>query len=213
MSIIAKIHAKRRKKESNNTKIRKKLGMTQAELASILNVSNAFVSMVEAGKRGHNPHAGSLMAKMLLQFHELETGKQSGYRSLETMAFLNEEYRKVLPAMKLLEQDCRQRVKELKKEMEQLKERAIDAEHAIIVFTTAIHSLQENGKTGDKKEKQVEGLNLFKQKAYNNLLTCWEPEQAKLQGKIEAIAGEAKALRRYRVKVMREHDPMKTGNN
>lgn len=106
--------------------------------------------------------------------------------------------------MKVLEQECRLHIKLMKRDLAMMQERARNAEHAIIVFTTAINNIQENGETGNKTDRLITGLNLFKQQAYNNFLTCWEPEQAKLHGKIEATGGEAKALRRYRVKVMRE---------
>jgi transcriptional regulator with XRE-family HTH domain len=206
-------HTKRIKKDIINSEIRKKLGITQSELASVFNVSSAYLSMVEAGKRNLHSDAGAFLAKIFLQLYELETGKQSSERSLETRLFLNEEYRKILPKMKTLEQNCRFKVKMLKKDMENMKERARDAEHAIIVFTTAIKNLKENDKPANKEDRQLAWLDYLKQKAYDNLLTCWEPEQAKLHGKIDAIAGEARSLRRYRVKVMREHDPFKKGAN
>ncbi len=196
-------------KDRINTKIRKKLGVTQAQLASILGVSRSYVTLSESGRRNLDPSGSALLASIYLQFYELETGRQSAYRTLETKLFLNDEYKKILPKMKALEKDCRNKIKALKKEMEAMKERARDAEHAIIVFTTAINNIKENTDPGAKQERQITGLQLFKQKAYDRLLTCWEPEQAKLHGKIEAIAGEAKALRRYRIKVMREHNPFK----
>ncbi len=197
------------KKDSYNTKIRKKLGITQGQLASMFNHSRAYITMVESGKRNLRDASNSMLANIYLQFHELETGKQATYRSLETRLFLNDQYKKILPGMKALEQECRRKLKELKNDMAAMKERARDAENAIIVFTTAITHLQENGKNGDKTGLQLTGLGLLKQQAYDNLLTCWEPEQAKLHSKIEAIAGEAKALRRYRIKVIREHNPFK----
>jgi len=197
------------KKDLINTEIRKKLGVTQAQLAAIFNVSRTYITLAESGKRNLHSSSNLLLTNIYLQFHELETGKQASYRSLETRLLLNAEYKKILPGMKTQEQDCRYKIKQLKKDMEKMKERARDTEHAIIVFTTAINNLQENDKPGNKNNMQVRGLNLLKQQAYDNLLTCWEPEQAKLHGKIEAMAGEARALRRYRIKVMKEHNPFK----
>jgi len=194
------------KKDVILAEIRNKLGLSQAQLAAILGISRPFLALAESGKRTLQSSLNTLLINIYIQFHELETGSQASYRSLETRLFLNDEYRSVLPAMKLLEQDCRSRVKQLKKTMEAMKQRASDAEHAIIVFTTTIDKFRENNGTD---EKLIAGIKLLKQQAYDNLLTCWEPEQAKLHGKIEALAGEARALRRYRVKVMREHDPFK----
>jgi len=197
-------------KDVINAEIRKKLGLTQAQLAAILGVSRAGLALSESGKRTLHSTAHILLLNMFLQFHELETGKQASYRSLETRLFLNDEYKKILPEMNRLEKDCRHKMKALKESMTTMKERARDTEHAIIVLTTVINNLQENKEAGNqKKERMVTGLNLMKQKAYDNLLTCWEPEQAKLQCKIEAASGEARALRRYRLKVMKEHGPFR----
>ncbi len=198
-----------------NTEIRNKLGVTQAQLAAILNVSRTYIALAESGRRTLHSSLNTLLTNIFLQFHELETGKQASYRSIETNLFLNDEYKKVLPEMQRLEKDCRARLKELKKNMETMKSRARDAEHAIIVFTNTINSIIENKDLAAKnnEERMIAGLKLLKQQAYDNLLTCWEPEQAKLHGKIEAIAGEARSLRRYRVKVMKEHNPMKRKSN
>ncbi len=209
MAFKSKKQQKTRKKDLLNTEIRKKLGVTQAQLATILNVSRAYVALIESGKRNPGSSANTLLLNIYLQFHELETGKQAAYRSLETRLFLNNEYKKILPKMKLMEQDYRLRIKELKKDLEDMKERARDAEHAIIVCTAAIKNLQEKEIPGNKKSRQITAFSYLKEQAYDNLLTCWEPEQAKLHAKIEAVAGEAKALRRYRVKIMREHNPLK----
>ena len=111
--------------------------------------------------------------------------------------------------MEAMEKDCRTKIKALKKEMEAMKEKERDAEHTIIVLTDEINELKKEGVLSGKNKTNITGLELLKQQAYNRLLTCWEPEQAKIHGKIEAIAGEARALRRYRTKVTREHDPFK----
>ena len=111
--------------------------------------------------------------------------------------------------MKALEQGCRLKIKRIKQCLEQMKEAARDAEHAIIIFTTAVTELQGRDQPADKKVHEINGSQLLKQQAYEKLLMCWEPEQAKLHAKIEAIAGEAKALRRYSIKVTREHNPFK----
>ena len=191
------------KKDSISTELRKKIGITQAQLASILEVSRSYLAHFESGNRSLSTPSLLMMADMTLHFHELETGKQVFTRSPEIKQFLDSEYKKVLPAMATLERECRLKIKKLEKELALMKERARNAEHAIIVLNTAIHKL--NGENpGRKTEWHLKGLAQFKQQVYDNLLTCWEPEQAKLHGKIEAIAGEAKALRRYRTKVMKE---------
>lgn len=200
---------KKYKKASFNTEIRKKLGMTQAQLAVMFGVSPAFMNMVEAGKRSLRQEHNTMLAEIYLQFHELETGAQLGYRSLETKLFLNDAYKRILPGMKQQEQDYRSRITEMKKELAAMKEQARDAEHAIIVFTTAIDKVRETGKKNQDTARFMERLAFFKQQAYENLISSWEPQQAKLHSKIEAIAGEAKALRRYRTKVTREHNPFK----
>ena len=201
-------HKKRKKwalKGSIDAQIRQKLGLTQAQLANIFSVSRPYLAMVESGKRSLPSNSGITFLDMFRQFDELETGKQLSYRSLETRLFINDAYKRVLPQMKLMEQECRLKIKMLKRDLALLKERARDTEHAIIVFTTLINKIQESEEPGkEKREKQLEGLALSKAQAYNNFLTCWEPEQAKLHGKIEALAGEARSLRRYRVKVMKE---------
>ena len=209
MSNIHKKPQKTRKKDLINTGIRKKLGITQAELATILHISRAYVTLAESGRRSIGSTLNTMLLNIYHHFHELETGRQVSDRSPETRLFLNDEYKKILPQMKAREQECRGKIKQLKKEMEKMKERARDAGNAIIVFSAAVKNLEEEDKPGNTNEPRVAGLQVLKQKAYDNLLTCWEPEQAKLHCKIEAIAGEAKALRRYRVKVVREHDPFK----
>jgi transcriptional regulator with XRE-family HTH domain len=198
-----------RRKDPINSEIRKKLGITQAQLASILGVSRPYITLAESKKRNLDSRSNLLLTNIYFQFHELETGKQVAYRTLEMKLFLNDEYKKKLPEMKALELDRRNKIKQLKKEMETMKEAARDAEHAIIVFTTVIQHFIDSDKKDNKTVMRITGMQLLKAQAYGRLLTCWEPEQAKLQARIEAIAGEAKALRRYRVKVMREHNPFK----
>jgi transcriptional regulator with XRE-family HTH domain len=187
------------------TEIRKKLGLTQVELAAIFGLSRASVSLFELNRRNLDTTATTVFANMLLQFHELETGRQAGYRSLETRLILNDVYKDKIPEMKAAEKDRRFQIQQLLKEMAVMKETARDAENAIIVYSSSIQQLYEN----DKAQEIVPGLQLFKQKAYNKLLTCWEPEQAKLQARIEALAGEARALRRFRLTIVREHNPFK----
>lgn len=200
---------KRDKKLKLNTEIRKKLGVSQMQLAGIFNHSRNYMSMVEAGKRDLRSEHNTMLLKMYLQFHELETGKQAAYRSLETRLFLNDAYKRILPGMQALENECRFKIKALQKKINAMKEQARNMEHAIIVFTTQINIIRESGKTETEKARQITGLNLLKQQAYDKLLTCWEPEQARLDGKIEAIKGEARALRKYRLKVIKEHNPFK----
>jgi transcriptional regulator with XRE-family HTH domain len=192
------------KRSSFSPETRKKLGITQAQLAAMLNVSRFHLAHTESGKRILNSDANLMLANIFIQFRELESGKKLYARSGETKLFLNDKYRKILPNMKVMEQECRRKIKQLKNDLAVMKERARDTEHAIIVFSTAVRNLEDKEMQNDKTRITINGLNLFKQQAYDNLLTCWEPEQAKLHGKIEAIAGEAKALRRYRVKLMRE---------
>lgn len=197
------------KKDLTLTEIRKKLGVTQGQLAIMLNVSRSYVALAESGKRNLESSSNLLLLNIYLQFHELETGKQAASRSLETRLFLNTEYKKQLPAMKALEQDCRNKIIQLKQEITNMKEKARDAEHAIIILTTLVNNTREYGLPANKNDRQVAILHFLKEQAYEKLLTCWEPEQAKLDAKIEAVAGEAKALRRHRVRVEREHNPFK----
>src|SRR5205085_11400439 len=117
-----------------NTEIRRTLGMTQAQLAAVLNVSRPYITMVESKMRSLHSTSHILLANMYLQFYELETGKQASYRSLETRLFMNDEYKRILPSLKALEEECRRKVKELKKDLEKMKERARDCENSIIVF-------------------------------------------------------------------------------
>lgn len=187
--------------------IREKLGLTQAEFAAILGTSRANFSLAEAGSRALSSASTILINEMYLQFRELASGSQADYRSLETRLFLNAEYKKLLPEMSRLEKDCRRRLKEMKDLLLQMKKRALETEHAIIVITTAIAKAEQH--TDSKQEKLVAGLKLFKQKVYNKLLTCWEPEQAKLHCRIEAAAGEARALRRYRLRLVKERKHIK----
>lgn len=196
-------------KGATNVEMRKKLGITQTEFASIFGVSRPQISLVETGKRDMNFPIHELLTNMYLQFLKLENGEESASRSLETKLFLNDAYKKVLPEMKILELERRTKIKRMKKELEQMKARAREAANAIIVYTTAINNLKENPPSSVNLENLLTGLDLFKQRKYEDLISCWEPEQAKLHSKIEALAGEAKALRRYRIKVIREHDPLK----
>jgi len=199
---------KQLKSTDNNTiygQIRKKLGLTQAELAAIFEMSRASISLFELNQRNINTMASTIFTNMFLQFHELETGIQAGYRSLETRLILNDVYKNKIPEMKAAEKDRRYQIQQLQKEMAVMKKMAMDAENAIIVYTSSIEQLYEN----DKAQEIIIGLQLFKQKAYDKLLTCWEPEQAKLQARIEALAGEARALRRFRLTIERDHNPFK----
>src|SRR5436190_9937269 len=117
MANMVKKSTKNRKKDLTYTEIREKLGLTQAQLAAILNVSRTYVTLVESGKRSFHSSTNTLLLNIYLQFHELETGRQSSDRTIETRLFLNDEYKKILPGMKALEQDCRLKIKELKKDM------------------------------------------------------------------------------------------------
>lgn len=209
MAYKAKKTRNRHKKSLVDTQIRKKLGVTQSQLASMLNVSRAYVSLVELNIRNGNPTPNTTLANIFLHFHELETGKQLNYRTLETRLFLNNEYKKLLPKMEAMENSFRERVKRLKLQLEKMKERACDAEHAIIVYTAAVNNLAEKAPASDKKNTEIYYLNLLKEKAYDKLMSCWEPVQAKLHARIESSAGKARALRRYRIKVVREHNPFK----
>ena len=188
---------------SIHEKARKKLGISQLHLAALLNVSRSNLALAETNKR-NLPAAGSLLLSNIYKhFHELENGTLANYRSLETRLFLNEEYRKELPKMKAMEKSCRHKMKLLEQQLKAMKEKAKDTEHAIIVLSRIADGL---GK-GPADEKQTTWINLLKQQAYDRLLSCWEPEQAKLHIKIEVLAGEARALRRYRINVTRAHGP------
>ncbi len=197
------------KKDSVDINLRKKMGLTQAQFAALLNISRAQLTRFESGKRSLDSASSALLADIQLQFRELETGNLAAYRSLETRLFLNEEYKKALPQMQALEKEFRQTIKEMKNDLEAMKQQAKDREHTIIIFTRYVNKLTEEGKQDKKTLQQIVGFNLFKQQAYTQLLTYWEPEQAKLHARIEALAGEARALRRYRMKIMRAHNPLK----
>jgi transcriptional regulator with XRE-family HTH domain len=183
---------------------RKKLGISQSHLAALLNISRSNLALVET-KRRNLPSAGSLiLTNIYKHFHELENGTLANYRSLETRLFLNEEYRKILPKMKAMEKTCRQKMKILEQQLKTMKEKATNAEHAIIVLTHVANGSGNN----PVDEKRSTWLGLLKQQVYDRLLTCWEPEQAKLHIKIEMLAGEARALRRYRINVNKTHGPL-----
>lgn len=209
MAYHRKNHRKINRKDTIDSIIRKKMGLTQAQFAALSNSNRTQITHFESGKRSLDPTSSAMIVDIQLQFLELETGSLSNYRSLETNLFLNEAYKRALPEMTALEKECRRKIKELKKDLEEMKQKARDMEHTIIIFTRYVNKLQEQEKQDKKTEQQVIGFNLFKQQAYDLLLTCWEPEQAKLHGKIEALSGEAKALRRYRTKVVKEHNPFK----
>lgn len=209
MTFKGKNPRNKHKKSLTNTEIRKKLGVTQVQLAAMLKVSRAYVSLTELNIRSGNPAPNTTLSKIFFHFHELETGKQSAYRSLETKLLLNDEYKKILPKMKAVEMECRYKLAQLKGQLNKMKERARDAEHAIIVFTKAIDTLKENDQPAEKTENEILGLNLLKEQAYTRLLACWEPEQAKLHARLEAVAGQARAFKRYRLKITRAHNPFK----
>ena len=180
---------------------RKKLGISQVHLAALLNVPRSNLALAETKRRSLPSASSTLLTNIYKHFLELEDGTLANYRSLETRLFLNEEYRKVLPAMTAMEKTCRYKLKLLKQDLKAMKEKAKDTEHAIIVLTRVADGLGDS----PANEKQVAWINLLKQQVYNRLLTCWEPEQAKLHIKIEMLAGEARALRSYRINVTRTH--------
>lgn len=198
-----------RKKDILLTETRKKLGLTQIQMGSIFGLSRSFVGHVESKKRNYHSVVHAEILQFYIQFNELEKGTRPAQRSLETRLFLNAEYKKALPVMKKMEQDCREQVKQLEKKLKLMKEEARLAEHSIIVYTMAVNNRPTDDKATKKSMLKVESLTLAKEQAYIRLLTNWEPEQAKLQAKIEAITGEARALRRYRVKITNEHNPLK----
>ncbi len=186
-------------KDNFHEKMRKKLGITQEHFAVMLKVSRSHLSMVELGKRGLPASSGIMLAKMSRDFDALEKGEMSNYRSLETRLFINHEYRKVIPVMQDREKWCRLQVKKMKKDLAAMKEKAKDSDNWIIVITRLVDEIKED----PLRARELEWLLLLKQQSYDRLLTCWEPEQAQLHIKIEALSGEARALRRYRLKVKR----------
>ena len=105
MAYLDKKPSKKHGNEHFNTEIRNKLGVTQAQLAAILNVSRTYIALAETGRRTLHSRSNTLLTNIFLHFHELETGKQSSYRSIETNLFLNDEYKKVLPEMQRLEKE------------------------------------------------------------------------------------------------------------
>ena len=196
-----------RQKDNLLDQTRKKLGITQAQLGAVFGLSRTYITLVEGKQRNLNPVVNMLLANMYLQFHKLETGIQANDRSLETRLFLNALYTKELPIMRELETKCRIKLAGLSAQLQTMKETARDSENAIIVFTTAIKSMQEDAIPGEKSRLMITGLELFRQRAYKRLLTCCETAQAKLQAKITALEGEARVLRRYRLKIIKEHLP------
>ena len=69
------------KKDLLFTEIRKKLGITQVQLAAMLKVSRAYVSLVELKKRQGHSTPNTTLTTIFLRFHELETGKQAAFFS------------------------------------------------------------------------------------------------------------------------------------
>jgi DNA-binding XRE family transcriptional regulator len=191
------------------TEIRKKLGLTQEQAAAMLGISRSTVAHIETGRFSSSSEANIMLANMYIHFLELEEGKQPAGRSPEARLFLNAEYRELLPGIAKQEKDCRSKMIALKDQLAEMKERARDAEHAIIVFTKAISDVKNLDKQDAKTELKLTGLHYWKEQAYNRLFSCWEPAQAVLQARIKALAGEAEALRSYRLEVIREHDPFK----
>jgi transcriptional regulator with XRE-family HTH domain len=186
---------------------RKKLGISQVHLAALLNVSRSKLALAETNRRILQPASSVILSDIFKHFQELENGTLANYRSLETRLFLNEEYRKILPEMQAMEKTCRYKMKLLKQQLKIMKEKARGTEHAIIVLTRLADDLGKS--PAEEKRVTFTWLNLLKQQVYDRLLTCWEPEQAKLHIKIEMLAGEARALRRYRINVTRTHGPFK----
>ena len=182
---------------------RKKLGISQLHLAALLNVSRSNLALAETNRRNLPSASNIILTNIYKHFHELENGTLANYRSLETRLFLNEAYRKELPKMNAMEKTCRYKMKLLKQQLKIMKEKARDTEHAIIVLCRLAAGLDDS----PINEKRLTWINLLKQQVYDKLLTCWEPEQAKLHIKIEMLAGEARALRRYRINVTRAHGP------
>ncbi len=189
--------------------IREKLGISQGEFAAILGVSRALIAMAERKDRNLPQPARSMVTKMTVLFFELEKGIRANYRSLETRLLLNDLYKTEIPFMKAREKECRLEVKRLAEELEGMKQRERNAEDAIIVYTTLLQALREQGETDAATARQIEGLDLFKQRAYQQLTGCWAPAQVSLLSKIEALRAEARTLRRTRLKIMREHHPFK----
>jgi transcriptional regulator with XRE-family HTH domain len=179
--------------------MREKMGHTQGHLAQMLKVSRSYLAMAELGRRSLPTASYIILARIYSDFNALETGALANYRSLETKLFVNHEYRKVLPAMELKERSCRQQAKQLKEKLADMKKRARDSENWIIVITRFIDEIKED----PSRSREVEWLQLLKGHSYDRLLTHGEPEQAKIHIKIEALNGEARALRRYRMKVKR----------
>ncbi|MCX6322677.1 MAG: helix-turn-helix transcriptional regulator [Sphingobacteriales bacterium] len=69
------------KKDLLFTEIRKKLGITQVQLAAILKVSRSYVSLVKLKKRQGHSMPNITPTTIFLRFHELETGKQAAFFS------------------------------------------------------------------------------------------------------------------------------------
>ncbi len=204
-----KIRGKWGLKDLMMTEIREKLGLSQAEFAAILGVSRPLLALVEAKERNLPQPASSMATKMSLLFFELENGSMANYRSLETRLLLNDLYKTEIPLMKAREKECRFKIKRLAEELEGMKQQARNAENAIIVYTTQLEAHREKEDKDAATERQINGLNLFKQRAYDQLTGCWAPAQVSLHSKIEALRAEARILRRTRLMIMREHHPFK----
>ena len=187
-------------KGSHYVQMREKIGLSQEHFALMLKVSRSQLSMAELGKRDLPGSAHLVLGKMHRDFDALEKGAMADYRSLETKLFINEEYRKVLPVMEQREKSCRVEVKKMKQELAGMKEQARDSENCIIIITRLIDEIKDD----PASSRETGWLLLMKQHCYERFLTCWEPEQARVHIKIESLAGEARALRRYRMKVKKE---------
>lgn len=189
--------------------IREKLDISHGQFATILGVSRPLLTLAESKQRNLPQPASSMVTKMTVLFFELENGSRANYRSLETRLLLNDLYKTEIPFMKAREKECRLKIKRLAEELEGMKQRERNAEDAIIVYTSLLQALREQGETDAATARQIEGLDLFKQRAYHQLTGCWAPAQVTLKVKIEALRAEARVLRRTRLMIMREHHPFK----
>lgn len=197
------------KKDPDIHEMRRKLGLNIEEMGALFGITRSYMSRIESMQRNLPSAYSVMLLEMQVQFIELENGAQVNYRSLETRLLLNNWYKEKIPGMLARERHCRLEKKRLMTEMDNMKATARDTENAIIVYSTVIHKLMETAPGTAGENRLLEGLNLYKSKAYERLRLCWEPEQAKLQAKIEALAGEAKALRRFRLNIIQQHQPIK----
>lgn len=195
-----KAYIKRRKPQKDLlfADIRKKLGITQWQLAGMFGHSRNYITMVEAGKRQLHATHSTLLYHAYLQMRDLESGKQPARRSEATKSFIQAACKKAVPGIKAREEACLQQLKIAEEELAAMQQRARDAEHAIIVYTTLINNIKTQTNAGKNADLQLKTFSYLHDLAHKNLLRNCEAEQLELEVRIEMLKAEGKALRRWR---------------